>query len=198
MDDTWAIAAGTPFRVRCGMRQLTENFRDKAHFPFVHAKTMGSVSQVVAPYRVERDGWELRWSAAVEPELVGRRRLSGDESYRLDYHLTLPMFASIRVTAPNGGRRFVAQLATPITEDGEEVTQFWLAGLDPASLAGGADLDDAIQYERQIFVEDHPVVENQRPREAPLDLNSQVHTAADKLSIVYRRTYRELLDSITP
>lgn len=79
-----------------------------------------------------------------------------------------------------------------------ETTQFWLAGLDPVSLAGGTGLDDAIEYERQIFLEDQPVVENQRPREAPLDLNSQVHTAADKLSIVYRRTYHALLDSITP
>ncbi|WP_367129326.1 Rieske 2Fe-2S domain-containing protein [Saccharothrix sp. HUAS TT1] len=198
VDADWAVAAGTPFRVRCGMRQLTENFRDKAHFPFVHADSMGTVSKVVEPYRVERDGWQLTWSASVGPEFAGPEGPVEDDTYRLDYHITLPMFASIRVTAPSGGRRFVAQLATPVTADGGEVAQFWLAGLDPVSLAQGADIEDALDYERQIFVEDHPVVENQHLREAPLDLHGQVHTPADKFSIVFRRTYRELLDLIGP
>lgn len=192
--DDWVVAAGDPFRVRCGMRQLTENFRDKAHFPFVHAESMGTVSKVVEPYRVDRAGWQLRWSATVGPEFAGAAGPAGNDTYRLDYHLTLPMFASIRVTAPTGGRRFVAQLATPVSADGDEVTQFWLAGLDPVSVAEGAGIEDALAYERQIFVEDHPIVENQQPREAPLDLHGQAHTAADRLSIVYRRTYRELLD----
>ncbi|MFJ8692617.1 Rieske 2Fe-2S domain-containing protein [Streptomyces roseolilacinus] len=193
IDDSWRIAPGSPYSLRCGMRQLTENFRDKAHFPFVHAGTMGDVETTVAPYRVLQDGWELSWSSSWRSANTPSR-FATEPGHRLDYHVTLPMFASIRVTSPSGGQRLVAQLATPVTSDGQRVRQFWLAGVDGVSIDQGADLADILDYERQVFEEDHPIVENQLPAEAPLDLHSQVHTGADKFSIAYRRRYAELLE----
>ncbi|MEV5237854.1 Rieske 2Fe-2S domain-containing protein [Streptomyces cinnamoneus] len=194
IDDTWQLAAGEPYTLDCGMRQLTENFRDKAHFPFVHADTMGDVSQVVDSYRITRDGWQLSWSSSLGSESVPDE-CAAEFSHRLDYHITLPMFASIRVSSPSGGRRLVAQMATPLTADGLRVRQFWLVGVDASAAAGGAGLADVLAYEQQVFEEDHPIVENQRPVEAPLDLHSQVHTPADKFSITFRRVYGELLES---
>jgi len=35
-DDGWETGFGTPFEVRCGLRSITENFRDSSHFAFVH------------------------------------------------------------------------------------------------------------------------------------------------------------------
>jgi len=88
----------------------------------------------------------------------------------------------------------VVQVATPLSADGLRVRQFWLAGTDAVSRAQGAEPADVFGYERQIFEEDHPIVENQRPAEAPLDVHSQVHTPADRFSITYRRVYAELLE----
>ncbi|MFB6888206.1 Rieske 2Fe-2S domain-containing protein [Kitasatospora sp. NPDC056327] len=194
VDETWQLAAGEPYTLNCGMRQLTENFRDKAHFPFVHADTMGEVSKVVDPYRISRDGWQLGWSAPLGSEGVPAD-FAAEFDHRLDYHITLPMFASIRVRSPSGGRRLVAQLAVPVSADGMRVRQFWLVGIDPVTAAGGAGITDVLAFEQQVFEEDHPIVENQRPAEAPLDLHSQVHTAADRFSLTYRQVYRELLES---
>jgi phenylpropionate dioxygenase-like ring-hydroxylating dioxygenase large terminal subunit len=45
--------------VAAGPRAATENFRDVAHFPFVHRSTMGHIPQVVEPLDVERRGTEV-------------------------------------------------------------------------------------------------------------------------------------------
>ncbi|MEU2069667.1 hypothetical protein [Streptomyces anulatus] len=115
------------------------------------------------------------------------QELAEEFDHHLDYRLTLPMFASICVSSPSGGRRLVAQVTAPVSADGLRVRQFWLAGTDAVSTGQGAELADVLAYERQVFEEDHPIVENQRPIEAPLGLHSQVHTAADRFSITYRR-----------
>ncbi|MEW9511962.1 MULTISPECIES: Rieske 2Fe-2S domain-containing protein [Streptomyces] len=132
VDETWQLGAGEPYTLSCGMRQLTENFRDKAHFPFVHADTMGEVDKVAESYRIARDGWRLGWSSRLGSEGLPEE-LAEDFSHRLDYRITLPMCASICVSSPSGGRRLVAQLATPVSADGLRVRQFWLAGTDAVS-----------------------------------------------------------------
>jgi phenylpropionate dioxygenase-like ring-hydroxylating dioxygenase large terminal subunit len=171
------------------MRQLTENFRDRAHFPFVHANTMGELEKVVDSYSVVQAGWELGWRSSVKSVLA-----DPDESEQtLDYQLVLPMCASIRVSGSSGGSRLIAQLVTPITADGDQVRQFWLICIDAVTASHGVSIEAVLDYERQIFEEDHRIVENQYPAEAPLELHTQVHSPADRFSIVYRRTYRRLV-----
>lgn len=189
VDDTWLVVAGAPYDLRCGMRQLTENFRDRAHFPFVHAATMGDIDTVVDPYRVVRSGWELGWRSSVKSVLSG----TDESAQTLDYRLVLPMCASIRVSGSSGGSRVIAQLVTPIAADGQRVRQFWLVCVDAATAAHEISAQAVLDYEREIFEEDHWIVENQVPAEAPLDAHAQVHSPADTFSLVYRRTYRTLI-----
>jgi phenylpropionate dioxygenase-like ring-hydroxylating dioxygenase large terminal subunit len=189
VDGTWLMSAGAPYDLHCGMRQLTENFRDRAHFPFVHANTMGELEKVVDSYSVVQAGWELGWRSSVKSVLA-----DPDESEQtLDYQLVLPMCASIRVSGSSGGSRLIAQLVTPITADGDQVRQFWLICIDAVTASHGVSIEAVLDYERQIFEEDHRIVENQYPAEAPLELHTQVHSPADRFSIVYRRTYRRLV-----
>lgn len=192
----WQYAFGTPHDLACGMRQLTENFRDMAHFPFVHTGTMGpDVRREVDHYEVKRDGWDLEWALTTE---LGGTALNGNSALAnrqtLTYRVSLPMAAYVRTSFPDGSMRFVAQFATPVNADGTRVRQFWVVGIDE-TVAGphGVSLDEMWEYEREIFEEDYPIVENQWPAEAPLDVHSQVHTRSDKYGIVFRRLYRELL-----
>ncbi|MFF9571474.1 hypothetical protein [Streptomyces sp. NPDC014685] len=127
VDDSWRLGACEPYTPNCGMRLLTESFRDKAHFPFVHADSMGHVDKVVKPYRITRDGRRLGWSSSLGSEGVPED-LAEEFSHRLDYHITMPVFALICVSSPSGGRRLVAQVATPVSADGKTVR---------AVLAGG-------------------------------------------------------------
>jgi phenylpropionate dioxygenase-like ring-hydroxylating dioxygenase large terminal subunit len=192
----WQYAFGDPADLACGMRQLTENFRDMAHFPFVHTGTMGPhVRRDVDGYEIKRDDWDLEWALTTD---LGGTALDGHESLAgrqtLTYRVTLPMAAYVRTSFPDGGGRFVAQFATPINAERTRVRQFWVVGIDETVVGPyGISLPEMWQYEKDIFEEDYPIVENQAPAESPLDVHSQVHTRADKYSIVYRRTYQELL-----
>jgi phenylpropionate dioxygenase-like ring-hydroxylating dioxygenase large terminal subunit len=192
----WEFGFGKPADIGCGMRQLTENFRDMAHFPFVHAATMGpNVRRQVDSYDVRQNGWELEWTLRTD---LGGTALGGNSALAnamtLAYRISLPMSAYVRTSFPDGSGRFVAQLSTPINAEGTRVRQFWIVGVS-ASVVGqqGVSLNEMWEYERQIFEEDLPIVENQWPPEAPLYAHSQVHTRSDKYSLVFRRMYVELL-----
>lgn len=188
----WDLFAGRPADLPCGLRQLTENFRDRAHFPFVHKRTVGEVAKVVDSYHVAREGWQLTWSSS----LAAAKGHSGEPGppATLRYRTVLPMFASVVIQGERGTERLVAQLATPISADGERVRQFWLVGMHHADNADENALAAAADFEEQIFREDHWILRNQFPAEAPLDPKSQSHTAADQFSIVYRRAYLEMLE----
>jgi vanillate O-demethylase monooxygenase subunit len=45
----------------------------------------------------------------------------------------------------------------------------------------------AIDYQLFVNQEDIPVVEDQYPEDLPLDLREEVHIAADRMSIAYRK-----------
>ncbi len=71
---------------------------------------------------------------------------------------------------------------------------FWAVAIDPiAARHPEGTLEDQFRYEKLIFEEDWPVIETQRPREAPLDSGEQAHTRADHFSLVYRKIYVELM-----
>src|SRR4051794_25861113 len=53
------LGHGTPFELPVGLGVPIENFRDVAHFAFVHRATLGAVSEVVEPLLVDRDGLDV-------------------------------------------------------------------------------------------------------------------------------------------
>ena len=193
----WQYAFGEPCDIACGMRQLTENFRDMAHFPFVHTGTMGPhVRREVDRYEIQRAAaWDLEWTLTTDlggTALDGHEALAGRQT--LAYRVSLPMVAYVRTSFPEGGGRFVAQFATPINAQRTQVRQFWVVGIDETVVGPhGVSLPEMWRYEKAIFEEDYPIVENQLPAESPLDVHSQAHTRADRYSIAYRRIYQELL-----
>jgi phenylpropionate dioxygenase-like ring-hydroxylating dioxygenase large terminal subunit len=192
---TWEIALGPPHDLGCGYRQLTENFSDTSHFPFVHRGSMGpNVQREVPRYQVERDGFTLQWTV---PTDLGGTAFGGNDDLSakqtLTYNVVMPSVAFVHTTFPDGGQRITLQLATPLA-DGEACRQFWLVAIDPiAARHAEGTLADQYRYEKLIFEEDWPIIETQRPREAPLGAGDQVHTRADNFSLVYRKVYAELM-----
>lgn len=190
----WRLGCGDPVDLPCGMRQLAENFRDTAHFPFVHQKSMGPhVRREVPAYEVERRERRLSWSVTTDlggTALDGHAELAGEQT--LTYSMDLPMTASVHTAFPGGSRRLVAQFAVPIADDCLTVRQFWIVAIENGA-THGVTLDEMWEYERLIFEEDHHIVRNQYPREAPLDGGGQAHTRADRFSLAYRRAYADLL-----
>lgn len=211
----WTIALGANRYVAAGVRALSENFRDMAHFAFVHRNSMGpDVRREVDEYSVETDGWRLRYTLSSHPQgviiqedgqhSIGRNQRSGGSDLKLSnvaygrtnlYTIVLPASTYIFSRLPGGGRRLVAQFLAPSAADGESVHLFWAVGVDDeARRIHGVSVRDAHDFDAQVFEEDIPIVENCWPREQPLATKAQVHTRSDAYSIAYRRAYRQLLD----
>jgi phenylpropionate dioxygenase-like ring-hydroxylating dioxygenase large terminal subunit len=196
-DPDWLFSYGAPTDLTCGLRNVTENFRDMSHFAFVHEGSMGpNVQRVVDPYKVRRDGSELRWALDVD---LGGTAMSGNSGVagkqHFSFFVSAPMFASVKAAFPGGGHSLVSQYATPISADGLRVRHFWSIGIDsPVLDLHGEDITQMRQWEQEIFDEDFLVLDKLRPIEAPLDLHSQAHTRCDKFSLEYRRAYLDLME----
>ena len=51
---------------------------------------------------------------------------------------------------------------------------------------------DLIDYQDEIFGQDRPIVQSQRPELLPLDLQAELHLKSDRTAIAYRRWLNEL------
>jgi phenylpropionate dioxygenase-like ring-hydroxylating dioxygenase large terminal subunit len=210
--DRWPVATGTSFDVACGLRSITENFRDSSHFAFVHRDTFGDVNPVVPSYAVKREGWRLSWTIRLTfgtPWAVDgadRRRGSKyrfgetdgkertDEEMVLNYRFVVPSLAYVFTEHADGGRRLVAQAAAPIDPVTARCRVFWFVAANEPFRRRFGGLETQLAIEAKVFAEDVPIVEGLDPVEAPLDLEGQAHVRADRYSIAYRRLYSELLE----
>jgi phenylpropionate dioxygenase-like ring-hydroxylating dioxygenase large terminal subunit len=193
VDATWDLVAGAPIDVACGLRQITENFRDPAHFPFVHAASLGpDVPRVVNPYQVRRRDGGLAWDVTFPTD-------DGSVVGPLHYTVALPSFSCVLLTSPRDGvRRLISQVAVPTSAHGDRIRLFWFLGHEPVTSGTTVylSLEERLREEASIFAEDCRIVASMSPAEAPLALDTQLHTRADRFSIAYRQAYRDLLDDV--
>jgi phenylpropionate dioxygenase-like ring-hydroxylating dioxygenase large terminal subunit len=180
----WTYAVGDPLPTATGMRSATENFRDVAHFPFVHRATMGEVAHVVDPLDVRREGHEV----FLERPYSAHGGSAGEiwhEEMTWRYHAIAPNFVCLVMDSGAEGKRILLDIVSPVGP--EECVIYWVEGIteDFTRLS----LDACMVSEARVFAEDTPILESLRPREAPLDTSRQVHTLADRYILEYRRAF---------
>jgi phenylpropionate dioxygenase-like ring-hydroxylating dioxygenase large terminal subunit len=188
--DTWTWGHGTPYELPVGLGVMIENFRDVAHFAFVHAETLGLLPEVVEPLDIERDGIEvtLRREMQFGPDAAKFWSSLGEARY----HVIAPNFISFQMFT-DAGERCLLHAARAISAT--ESAHYWIEG----GLAEGFDdasLEQAIEYEWRIYCEDLPIVSAIEPRELPLDPNSNPNTLADRFTLAYRRAFGEFVDRV--
>ena len=186
--DAWTWGHGTPFELPVGLGVMIENFRDVAHFAFVHETTLGPLPEVVEPLDVERDGLEVT---------MRREMQFGDKAAEFwssvgeaRYHVIAPNFIAFQMFTEAGERCLLhAGRAISATES----AHYWIEG----GLAEGFDdaaLEEAIDYEWRIYREDLPVISAVEPRELSLDPSSDISTLADRFTLAYRPAFAEFVD----
>jgi phenylpropionate dioxygenase-like ring-hydroxylating dioxygenase large terminal subunit len=189
IDCEWEAA--DVFPVQAGVVASTENFRDIAHFAFVHRKTMGQVPEVVEPLNVRREGTEV----FLERRYTAHGGEGGDvwESdaeiiYR--YHTIAPSFVLLCHVYPGRGERWTVQVCSPTSL--ESCDMYWVEGLS----AGfeGLTLAQCVTANRPVFLEDVPILNSLRPPEVPFDGSyHEFSTAADKYTLAVRRAFLEFV-----
>jgi phenylpropionate dioxygenase-like ring-hydroxylating dioxygenase large terminal subunit len=200
VDLRWTYGQGRPMRVAAGIRNATENFRDVAHFPFVHERTMGTMPHAVEPLRVARDGTTVRLERSYGAS--GGQESMWQEGMRFSYHAMAPAFVCLVMDHDGRGQRILLNAPSPHTAptqpgpDGRHhSTIFWVEGMTDD--LGGITLEECLESEAQVYEEDNPILDLLEPSEAPLDVNAQVHTPADRYTLEYRRAFVEFVKEAT-
>ena len=190
-DPAFDRAWTAPRRTSAGAGQLTDNFLDASHFPYVHASTFGvAESAYVAPHDVERDGWEVRtvyqtFYANRDDPLVATGEhplVQPQELHKLGRPFSCVL---LRLKFPVSGATIAILFScTPETATASRVYKMMArddTGGDPARL------DAFVKDEEHILEEDLSVLEQYPHRGLHLDLREELHVRADRLSVAYRR-----------
>ncbi len=189
--EEWRWGHGTPFELPVGLGLMIENFRDVAHFAFVHQATLGAVPEVVEPLEPERNGLdvtlrrEMRAGDGAE-EIWGSLR-------ELRNHVIAPNFTSAQMFTAKG-ERCLLHVARAISAT--ESAHYWIEGLSEDF--DEYSLEEAIEAEERLYAEDRAIVSAVEPRELPLDPNSDFNTLADRFTLAYRRAFAEFVRQALP
>lgn len=190
-----------PYEVATSAGRIVENFLDMAHFGFVHEGWLGmrqlpdgvsGHATEIPPYRVEVTPRGLRATGcrAWQPRSSVHATAAALIDY--SYEVTGPFTAVLTKVPPAHSvalpafRESIALYVCPLTP---ETCRVWfrLAVADPAP-----DASALRAFQDTIFGQDKPVLESQQPKALPLTPGAELHTAADRTSVAYRRYLGQL------
>jgi len=185
-EEQWRWGHGGPYELPVSFGVMIENFRDVAHFAFVHQATLGATPEEVEPLAPERDGIEV----TMRREMVigeGAEAFYGPGS-PFHFHTIAPNLTSARMLAP-GGERCLVHVARAI--DAQRSAHYWIQGF--GENFEGEDLEAAIAFEEKVYAEDLPIVSAIEPRELALDSEADLNTLSDSYTLTYRRACVEFV-----
>lgn len=172
--------------------RVIENFLDMAHFNFVHPTTLGNGGDAsIAPYQVHtyEQGFIARDCRVVQQ----RGNLNADAPGHVlyDYEvlgLTVAVLHKRAGGIPQASD-VIRLLVVPV--DAYKSVVRMLVSYDYAGIDGIADAA-VIAFNRNILLEDVPILESQRPRELPLYSAVEMSQPSDLSAIEYRRYLKRL------
>lgn len=187
-----------PVRVaRASAGLLADNFLDMAHFPFVHVGTFGAgEAREVPNYTVSRDGYSF--TATYEHEFqnredpgVARGMRPLLQRRRLTYRYTAPFHLELSIEfIDTGGTNVIGFFLTPVDHEMVRIySSIWRDDLDGSALR----MREAIDFEVAVIEEDLALQSMFERLVLPLDVTSEVHTRADKITVELRRVLSEFV-----
>lgn len=176
------------YRVNSSAPRVVENFLDLAHFGFVHEGWLGSRDATSVPaYEVQMTptGVLATGCKAVQP----RSSVHATTSAMVEYtYEVIGPYTAVLTKVPEAGsaaiadlRESIALFVCPVTPESCEV---WIRMAMNDFESPDHKLTD---FQDTIFGQDKPVLESQRPRRLPLAAGAELHCAADKTAVMYRR-----------
>lgn len=185
--DEWTWGHGAPFELPVAFGVMIENFRDVAHFAFVHQATLGALPEVIEPLEPERRGLEVTLRRKME--FGNEAEAVWGELREMGYHVIAPNFTSARLFTEEGERCLLhAARAISATESAHYWIEGGLENFDEERL------EQAIAYDADIYAEDLPIISAIEPRELSLDPNADANALADRFTLAYRQAFVEFVD----
>jgi len=189
-DPRFLHGALEPAPARVGAGLMIDNFLDQAHFPFIHAATIGSDDALAVPeLTIERDGYVM--SVRSRQQFPNHEDRGVEQQIRpllqtrvLDYEYRAPFGVRLRMDyVEAGGTNVIDFFVQP--EDDEHCVIYTLLHRD--DLEDSDQMDDCVAYETKILGEDLWIQEQYPDLRFPLDPTAEVHTRADRTGVELRR-----------
>jgi vanillate O-demethylase monooxygenase subunit len=171
-------------------RQI-EGFIDVAHFAWVHRETFGGKDSGVVPRyetHVTQYGLRAEYLSDVSNYSEDRQHLAppGFRWLRV-FDIYPPFCAALTVHFPNDGRLCILNLASPVSATQTRLFVPWARNFDVQG-----PISEILDFNAKVFAEDRAIVERQRPQQLPLNPKRELHFAADRSSVGYRRLLRQM------
>ncbi|OCA87162.1 aromatic ring-hydroxylating oxygenase subunit alpha [Pseudobacillus wudalianchiensis] len=177
-----------PQEVQAKPPRIVENFLDVGHLAVVHQGYLGSEEhREIGDYAVHwEDGRIYSDEIAIyQPDPDG----SGVPKYvYYTYEIIRPLTVKFtKKDRENDTLMTILLTVRPVTE-----TTSIAYGILSFNYDTGLTDQQLIEFQDEIFSQDKPVVENQKPEELPLDLQVELSLISDRVSIAYRQYLKKL------
>jgi phenylpropionate dioxygenase-like ring-hydroxylating dioxygenase large terminal subunit len=178
---------------RASAPRVIDNALDVSHLAWTHRNTIGDSSNPrMHNMKVERDGDTIRsrvsYVSRLTPEQRRNTGLTGDFTTRTtNSQLVQPFVFRDVMEYENGLRHVLFKTATPVDDEHTLFCQFIARNDRPDE----AKRQEIIALDRRIQAEDKELLEQIRP-EFPLEVQTEMHTRTDRMTVEYRRILAEL------
>ena len=191
----WRAIHGT-WDWNANYERVVENAADISHAPFVHAQSFGNPERPqVEDYALEETDWSITvhttlWSPQARVmQLLGGGR-GRYQPVAASPGVQMPCVTTLALDLPRGMKMRLFDVNVPV--DATRTRTYWimLRNFMPWRIFDGSVRNRV----HQIFREDCPFVESQRPELVPSDLSDELHVKSDRMQLVYRRMRQALID----
>jgi phenylpropionate dioxygenase-like ring-hydroxylating dioxygenase large terminal subunit len=174
---------------------LVDNFLDEAHFPFVHAATIGGAGpEPIERADIDRQGLaftairEHTFTNLTDPAVLDGSR-SAVQHRRMTYGYQAPLTATLLLEMLDQGTwQFLTFSVQP--EDQQSCRVYMT--LTGPGMTDPEQARSSIDYEMSILAEDLDLQQAALSGlEFPLDPAAELHTRADRISVEFRRVLAE-------
>ncbi len=187
-DDSFHHIVWGPQEVVAKPPRVVENFLDVGHLAVVHQGFLGDEShREVGDYKVNREDGRIFSDeiAIFQPDPDG----SGVPKYvYYTYEIHRPFTVSFTKRDDENDTLMTILLTVRPIDDERSVAY----GIMSFNYDTGISDEEVIKFQDEIFTQDKPIVENQKPEELPLDLQVELSLVSDRMSIAYRQYLTEL------
>ena len=177
-----------PYYLRCNGLRGIENVLDITHLPFVHAGLLGEATDAepIPDFDVTIGEDGVRTSEVRVRQLMGDHRRLPTES-RYTYWCNRPLTGYLLKHV--GDEDCFSHLMTFQPTEDDECNLWVITSTNIDTENAVANITDRND---EVFSQDKPILESQRPEMLPLDLREEVHNRADKFSLYYRNWLRDI------
>lgn len=177
-----------PQEVQAKPPRIIENFLDVGHLAVVHQGYLGAEThREIGDYSVHWEGSRIFSDeiAIFQPDPDG----SGIPKYvYYTYEIIRPLTVKFtKKDRENDTLMTILLTVRPV----DEITSI-AYGILSFNYDTGLTDQQLVEFQDEIFSQDKPIVENQKPEELPLDLQVELSLISDRVSIAYRQYLKKL------